>query len=134
LFNILNSNKMADVKQIAETLVNLTVKEVNELAAILKDEYGIEPAAAAAVMVAGGGAGAGEAAEEKTAFDVILKAGGANKLAVVKLVKELTGNGLKESKDLVDGAPSTLKEGVAKDEADALKKALEEAGAEVEVK
>ncbi|MFN5444836.1 MAG: 50S ribosomal protein L7/L12 [Crocinitomicaceae bacterium] len=125
---------MADVKQIAETLVNLTVKEVNELAAILKDEYGIEPAAAAAVMVAGGGAGAGEAAEEKTAFDVILKAGGANKLAVVKLVKELTGNGLKESKDLVDGAPSTLKEGVAKDEADALKKALEEAGAEVEVK
>ena len=124
---------MADVKQIAETLVNLTVKEVNELAAILKDEYGIEPAAAA-VMVAGGGAGAGEAAEEKTAFDVILKAGGANKLAVVKLVKELTGNGLKESKDLVDGAPSTLKEGVAKDEADALKKALEEAGAEVEVK
>jgi large subunit ribosomal protein L7/L12 len=134
LFNILNSNKMADVKQIAETLVNLTVKEVNELAAILKDEYGIEPAAAAAVMVAGGGAGAGEAAEEKTEFDVILKAGGANKLAVVKLVKELTGNGLKESKDLVDGAPSTLKEGVAKDEADALKKALEEAGAEVEVK
>jgi large subunit ribosomal protein L7/L12 len=134
LYNILNSNKMADVKQIAETLVNLTVKEVNELAAILKDEYGIEPAAAAAVMVAGGGAGAGEAAEEKTAFDVILKAGGANKLAVVKLVKELTGNGLKESKDLVDGAPSTLKEGVAKDEADALKKALEEAGAEVEVK
>jgi len=125
---------MADVKQIAETLVNLTVKEVNELAAILKDEYGIERAAAAAVMVAGGGAGAGEAAEEKTAFDVILKAGGANKLAVVKLVKELTGNGLKESKDLVDGAPSTLKEGVAKDEADALKKALEEAGAEVEVK
>ena len=125
---------MADVKQIAETLVNLTVKEVNELAASLKDEYGIEPAAAAAVMVAGGGAGAGEAAEEKTAFDVILKAGGANKLAVVKLVKELTGNGLKESKDLVDGAPSTLKEGVAKDEADALKKALEEAGAEVEVK
>lgn len=125
---------MADVKQIAETLVNLTVKEVNELAAILKDEYGIEPAAAAAVMVAGGGAGAGEAAEEKTSFDVILKSGGANKLAVVKLVKELTGNGLKESKDLVDGAPSTLKEGVAKDEADALKKALEEAGAEVEVK
>ncbi len=125
---------MADLKQIAETLVNLTVKEVNELAAILKDEYGIEPAAAAAVMVAGGGAGAGEAAEEKTEFDVILKAGGANKLAVVKLVKELTGNGLKESKDLVDGAPSTLKEGVAKDEADALKKALEEAGAEVEVK
>jgi large subunit ribosomal protein L7/L12 len=125
---------MADLKQIAETLVNLTVKEVNELAAILKDEYGIEPAAAAAVMVAGGGAGAGEAAEEKTEFDVILKAGGPNKLAVVKLVKELTGNGLKESKDLVDGAPSTLKEGISKDEAEALKKALEEAGAEVEVK
>jgi large subunit ribosomal protein L7/L12 len=125
---------MADLKQIAETLVNLTVKEVNELAAILKDEYGIEPAAAAAVMVAGGGAGAGEAAEEKTEFDVILKAGGPNKLAVVKLVKELTGNGLKESKDLVDGAPSALKEGISKDEAEALKKALEEAGAEVEVK
>jgi large subunit ribosomal protein L7/L12 len=125
---------MADLKQIAETLVNLTVKEVNELATILKDEYGIEPAAAAAVMVAGGGAGAGEAAEEKTEFDVILKSGGANKLAVVKLVKELTGNGLKESKDLVDGAPSTLKEGVSKDEAEALKNALVEAGAEVEVK
>ena len=125
---------MADLKQIAETLVNLTVKEVNELATILKDEYGIEPAAAAAVMVAGGGAGAGEAAEEKTEFDVILKAGGANKLAVVKLVKELTGNGLKESKYLVDGAPSTLKEGVSKDEAEALKNALVEAGAEVEVK
>jgi len=125
---------MADLKQIAETLVNLTVKEVNELATILKDEYGIEPAAAAAVMVAGGAAGAGEAAEEKTEFDVILKAGGPNKLAVVKLVKELTGNGLKESKDLVDGAPSTLKEGVSKDEAEALKNALVEAGAEVEVK
>lgn len=126
---------MADLKQIAETLVNLTVKEVNELATILKDEYGIEPAAAAAVMVAGGGAGdAGAAAEEKTEFDVILKAGGANKLAVVKIVKELTGNGLKESKDLVDGAPSTLKEGVSKDEANALKAALEEAGAEVEIK
>ena len=126
---------MADLKQIAETLVNLTVKEVNELATILKDEYGIEPAAAAAVMVAGGGAGdAGAAAEEKTAFDVILKAGGANKLAVVKLVKELTGNGLKESKDLVDGAPATLKEGVSKDEAEGLKNALIEAGAEVEIK
>lgn len=125
---------MADLKQIAETLVNLTVKEVNELATILKDEYGIEPAAAAAVMVAGGGAGAGEAAAEKTEFDVILKSGGANKLAVVKLVKELTGNGLKESKDLVDGAPTTLKEAVSKDEANALKTALEEAGAEVEVK
>lgn len=125
---------MADLKQIAETLVNLTVKEVNELATILKDEYGIEPAAAAPVMMAGGGAGAGEAAAEKTEFDVILKSGGANKLAVVKLVKELTGNGLKESKDLVDGAPTTLKEAVSKDEANALKTALEEAGAEVEVK
>lgn len=125
---------MADLKQIAETLVNLTVKEVNELATILKDEYGIEPAAAAAVMVAGGGADAGAAVEEKTEFDVILKSGGANKLAVVKLVKELTGNGLKESKDLVDAAPSTLKEGISKDEAEALKAALIEAGAEVEVK
>ncbi len=124
---------MADLKQIAETLVNLTVKEVNELATILKDEYGIEPAAAAAVMVAGGG-GDAAAAEEKTEFDVILKAGGPNKLAVVKLVKELTGNGLKESKDLVDAAPSTLKEGISKDEAEALKAALIEAGAEVEVK
>jgi large subunit ribosomal protein L7/L12 len=124
---------MADLKQIAETLVNLTVKEVNELATILKDEYGIEPAAAAAVAVAAGGGDAG-VAEEKTAFDVILKAGGPNKLAVVKLVKELTGNGLKESKDLVDGAPTTLKEGVSKDEAEGLKKSLEEAGAEVEVK
>jgi len=121
---------MADLKQIAETLVNLTVKEVNELATIMKDEYGIEPAAAAPVMVAGGaGGGAEEAAAEKTEFDVILKAGGANKLAVVKLVKELTGNGLKESKDLVDAAPSTLKEGVSKDEAEGLKKSLEEAGA-----
>lgn len=125
---------MADLKQIAETLVNLTVKEVNELATILKDEYGIEPAAAAPVMVAGGAAGGGEAAVEKTEFDVILKAGGANKLAVVKLVKELTGNGLKESKDIVDGAPATLKEAVSKDEAEGLKKALEEAGAEVEIK
>jgi large subunit ribosomal protein L7/L12 len=125
---------MADLKQLAETLVNLTVKEVNELATILKDEYGIEPAAAAPVMVAGGAAAGGEAAAEKTEFDVILKAGGANKLAVVKLVKELTGNGLKESKDLVDAAPSTLKEAVSKDEAEGLKKALEEAGAEVEIK
>jgi large subunit ribosomal protein L7/L12 len=125
---------MADLKQIAETLVNLTVKEVNELATILKDEYGIEPAAAAPVMMAGGGAAAGEAAAEKTEFDVVLKSGGANKLAVVKLVKELTGNGLKESKDLVDGAPTTLKEAVSKDEAAALKTALEEAGAEVEIK
>ena len=125
---------MADLKQIAETLVNLTVKEVNELATILKDEYGIEPAAAAPVMVAGGAAGGGEAAAEKTEFDVILKSGGANKLALVKLVKELTGNGLKESKDIVDGAPATLKEAVSKDEAEGLKKALEEAGAEVEIK
>ncbi|MEY4288356.1 MAG: hypothetical protein RLZZ30_444 [Bacteroidota bacterium] len=126
---------MADLKQIAETLVNLTVKEVSELATILKDEYGIEPAAAAPVMMAGGAAaGGGEAAAEKTEFDVILKAGGANKLAVVKLVKELTGNGLKESKDLVDAAPATLKEGVSKDEAEGLKKSLEEAGAEVEIK
>ena len=125
---------MADLKQIAETLVNLTVKEVSEIATIMKDEYGIEPAAAAPVMVAGAGAGAGEAAVEQTEFDVILKAGGPNKLAVVKLVKELTGNGLKESKDLVDAAPSTLKEGVSKDEAEGLKKSLEEAGAEVEVK
>jgi large subunit ribosomal protein L7/L12 len=124
---------MADLKQIAETLVNLTVKEVNELATILKDEYGIEPAAAAPVMMAAAGGG-GEAAAEKTEFDVILKAGGPNKLAVVKLVKELTGNGLKESKDLVDNAPSALKEGVSKDEAEGLKKSLEEAGAEVEVK
>jgi large subunit ribosomal protein L7/L12 len=125
---------MADLKQIAETLVNLTVKQVNELATILKDEYGIEPAAAAPVMMAGGTGGGGEAAAEQTEFDVILKAGGANKLAVVKLVKELTGNGLKESKDLVDGAPTTLKEGVSKDEANALKTQLEEAGAEVEIK
>jgi len=128
---------MAELKQIAETLVNLTVKEVNELAAILKEEYGIEPAAAAPVMVAGGAAAGGgdaAAAEEQTEFTVILKASGANKLAVVKLVKELTGQGLKESKDLVDGAPATLKEGVSKDEAEGLKKSLEEAGAEVEVK
>ncbi|MBA9078815.1 50S ribosomal protein L7/L12 [Rufibacter immobilis] len=127
---------MADLKAFAEQLVNLTVKEVNELATILKDEYGIEPAAAAPVMVAGGAAGgdAGAAAEEKTSFDVVLKSAGASKLAVVKLVKELTGLGLKEAKELVDGAPKPLKEGVAKDEADSLKKQLEEAGAEVEVK
>jgi large subunit ribosomal protein L7/L12 len=126
---------MAELKQIAETLVNLTVKEVNELAAILKEEYGIEPAAAAPVMMAGGGGGAEAAAvEEQTEFNVILKAAGPNKLAVVKLVKELTGNGLKESKDLVDGAPATLKEAVSKDEAEGLKKSLEEAGAEVEIK
>jgi large subunit ribosomal protein L7/L12 len=126
---------MAELKQIAETLVNLTVKEVNELAAILKEEYGIEPAAAAPVMMAGGGGGAeAAAAEEQTEFNVILKAAGPNKLAVVKLVKELTGNGLKESKDLVDSAPATLKEAVSKDEAEGLKKSLEEAGAEVEIK
>lgn len=128
---------MADLNKIAETLVNLTVKEVSELATILKDEYGIEPAAAAPVMMAGGAAASGggdEAAAEKTEFDVILKFGGPNKLQVVKLVKELTGNGLKESKDLVDAAPSTLKEGVSKDEAEGLKKSLEEAGAEVEIK
>ena len=126
---------MAELKQIAETLVNLTVKEVNELAAILKEEYGIEPAAAAPVMMAGGGGGAEAAAvEEQTEFNVILKAAGPSKLAVVKLVKELTGNGLKESKDLVDGAPTTLKEAVSKDEAEGLKKSLEEAGAEVEIK
>ena len=120
---------MADLKQIAETLVNLTVKEVSELATIMKDEYGIEPAAAA-VAVGGGG----EAAEAQTEFDVILNAGGLSKLAVVKLVKELTGNGLKESKDMVDSAPTTIKEGVSKDEAEGLKKSLEEAGAEVEIK
>jgi large subunit ribosomal protein L7/L12 len=126
---------MADLKAFAEQLVNLTVKEVNELATILKDEYGIEPAAAAPVMMAGGGAAEGGAAvEEKTAFDVILKSAGASKLAVVKLVKELTGLGLKEAKEVVDSAPKALKEGVAKDEAESLKKALEEAGAEVEIK
>jgi large subunit ribosomal protein L7/L12 len=126
---------MADLKAFAEQLVNLTVKEVNELAGILKDEYGIEPAAAAPVMVAGGGAAAAdEAPEEKTSFDVILKAAGGAKLAVVKLVKDLTGLGLKEAKELVDGAPKPLKEGVTKDEAESLKKQLEEAGAEVEVK
>jgi len=124
---------MAVLKAFAEQLVNLTVKEVNELAQILKDEYGIEPAAAA-VAVAAPAAGGGAAAEEKTSFDVILKSAGANKLAVVKLVKELTGLGLKEAKDLVDGAPKPLKEGVAKDEAEALKSQLTEAGAEVEVK
>lgn len=122
---------MADVKAIAEQLVNLTVKEVQELSTILKDEYGIEPAAAAVVVAGGGGAAA---AEEKTSFDVVLKSGGGNKLAVVKLVKELTGLGLKEAKDLVDGAPGTLKEGVSKEEAASLKEKLVEAGAEVEIK
>ena len=125
---------MADLKAFAEQLVNLTVKEVNELAQILKEEYGIEPAAAA-VAVAAPAAGAGAAAaEEKTEFDVILKNAGAQKLAVVKLVKELTGLGLKEAKELVDGAPKAVKEGVTKDEAEGLKKSLEEAGAEIEVK
>ena len=126
---------MADLKAFAEQLVNLTVKEVNELAGILKDDYGIEPAAAAApVMAAGGGAEGGAAAEEKTEFDVILKAAGSAKLAVVKLVKELTGLGLKEAKEIVDSAPKAIKEGIAKDEAEGLKKQLEEAGAEVELK
>ncbi len=124
---------MADLKAFAEQLVNLTVKEVQELATILKDEYGIEPAAAA-VAVAAPGAGAGAAVEEKTSFDVILKAAGPNKLAIVKLVKDLTGLGLKEAKDLVDGAPKPVKEGVTKDEANALNQQLTEAGAEVEVK
>lgn len=127
---------MADLKTFAEKLVNLTVKEVNELAQILKEEYGIEPAAAAAVVAAPGAAIGGEAAvaEEKTTFDVILKHAGQAKLGVVKLVKELTSLGLKESKELVDAAPKAIKEGVSRDEAEALKKQLEEAGAEVEVK
>ena len=123
---------MADIKAIAEELVNLTVKEVNELANVLKEEYGIEPAAAAVAVAAPAAAGAA-AAEEKTAFDVVLKSAGAAKLQVVKAVKEQCGLGLKEAKELVDGAPSKLKEGVAKEEAEALKKALEEAGAEVEI-
>jgi len=123
---------MADIKAMAESLVNLTVKEVNELATILKDEYGIEPAAAAVAVAAGGGGA--DAAEEKTEFDVVLKAAGAAKLKVVKAVKELCGLGLKEAKELVDSAPANIKEGVSKDEADALKTALEEVGAEVEVK
>jgi len=127
---------MADIKKIADNLVNLTVKEVNELTEILKEEYGIEPAAAAvAIAPAGGGAsGGGSDDAAKTEFDVVLKAAGGSKLAVVKLVKELTGKGLKDAKDLVDAAPSNLKEGVAKDEAEAMKKQLEEAGAEVELK
>jgi large subunit ribosomal protein L7/L12 len=127
---------MANLTQLAEQLVNLTVKEVKELTDILKDQYGIEPAAAGAVVVAAAAGGGSEAAseEEKTSFDVILKSAGAQKLAVVKLVKDLTGLGLKEAKDLVDGAPKAIKEGVAKDEAEALKKSLEEAGAEVEIK
>ena len=126
---------MADLKEFAEQLVNLSVKEVSELATILKDEYGIEPAAAAAVAAApGAGGGDGEAVEEKTSFDVILKAPGGSKLAVVKLVKELTGLGLKEAKELVDSSPKEVKQGVSKDEAEAMQKQLEEAGAEVEVK
>ena len=124
---------MADLKEFAEQLVNLTVKEVNELATILKDEYGIEPAAAA-VASAGPAAGGEESAEEQTEFTVVLKAAGASKLAVVKLVKELTGLGLKEAKGLVDSAPANVKEAVSKDEAEGLKTSLEEAGAEVEVK
>lgn len=125
---------MADLKAFAEQLVNLTVKEVNELANILKEEYGIEPAAAAVAVAAPAAGGAAAAAEEKTSFDVILKSAGAQKLAVVKLVKELTSLGLKEAKELVDAAPKAIKEGVSKDEATALKAQLEEAGAEVEVK
>ena len=125
---------MADLKAFAEQLVNLTVKEVNELANILKEEYGIEPAAAAVAVAAPAAGGAAAAAEEKTSFDVILKSAGAQKLAVVKLVKELTSLGLKEAKELVDAAPKAMKEGVSKDEATALKSQLEEAGAEVEVK
>ena len=124
---------MADIKAIAEELVNLTVKEVNELATVLKEEYGIEPAAAAVAVAAGPAASGAEAAEEKTSFDVVLKSAGAAKLQVVKAVKEQCGLGLKEAKELVDGAPSKVKEGVAKEEAEALKKALEEAGAEVEL-
>lgn len=124
---------MADIKALAEQLVNLTVKDVQELADVLKADYGIEPAAAAVVAVAGGGAGAGAAAEEKTAFDVILKNAGASKLNVVKVVKDLTGLGLKEAKELVDGAPKTLKEGVSKAEAEDIKAKLTEAGAEVEI-
>lgn len=123
---------MADVKAIAETLVNLTVKEVQELATVLKDQYGIEPAAAAVVV--SGGAGGGEAAEAKTTFDVVLTEAGAAKLGVVKVVKDLTGLGLKEAKDLVDGAPKAVKQGISKEEAESIKKALEEAGAKVEVK
>lgn len=125
---------MADIKAIAETLVNLTVKEVNELATVLKEEYGIEPAAAAVAVAAGPAAGAAEVAEEKTSFDVVLKAAGANKLQVVKAVKEQTGLGLKEAKDIVDAAPATVKEGLDKAAAEALKKALEDVGAEVELK
>lgn len=125
---------MADLKAFAEQLVSLSVKEVNELAKILKDDYGIEPAAAAVAVAAPAAGGGAAAAEEKTAFDVILKSGGANKLAVVKIVKDLTGLGLKEAKDLVDGAPKPVKEGISKAEADDIVAKLKEAGAEVEVK
>ena len=127
---------MADIKELAEQLVNLTVKEVNELADVLKEEYGIEPAAAAAVAVAapGGGAGGDEGGEEKSEFDVVLVSPGGAKLQIVKLVKELTGLGLKEAKEIVDSAPKPIKEGLAKDEAEGIKKQLEEAGAEVELK
>ena len=126
---------MADIKKIAKELVNLSVKDVSELANILKDEYGIEPAAAATVVAGGGAAGGGaaDAAEEKTSFNITLKSAGASKLAVVKLVKEITGLGLKDAKDMVDGAPKAIKEGVPKDEAESAKKQLEEAGAEVEL-
>ena len=126
---------MADLKSIADQLVNLSVKDVSELANIMKDEYGIEPAAAATVVsaAAAGGEAGGEAAEEKTNFNIVLKSAGGSKLAVVKLVKELTGLGLKDAKDMVDGAPKAIKEGVAKDEAEAAKKQLEDAGAEVEL-
>ena len=125
---------MADIKAMAEELVNLTVKEVNELAAVLKEEHGIEPAAAAVAVATPGGGGDAGGGEEKSEFDVILTAAGGSKLQVVKAVKELTGLGLKEAKELVDGAPKAIKEGVGKDEADGIKKALEEAGAEVELK
>lgn len=125
---------MAELKEFAEQLVNLSVKEVNELAKILKEEYGIEPAAAAVAVAAGGGVGAAAVVEEKTAFDVILKNAGPNKLQVVKVVKELTGLGLKEAKDLVDGAPKPVKEGTSKEDAESIKAKLVEAGAEVEVK
>jgi large subunit ribosomal protein L7/L12 len=125
---------MADLKAFADQLVNLTVKEVSELAKILKDEYGIEPAAAAVAVAAPTGGGGGEAAAEKSTFDVILKAPGGAKLAIVKLVKEITGLGLKEAKDLVDGAPKPVKEGISKEEANSIKQQLEEAGAEIEVK
>src|SRR5213082_2779378 len=133
---VIKSKKMADLKSFAEQLVNLSVKEVNELAKILKEEYGIEPAAAAVAVAgpAGGGGAAAPAAEEKTAFDVILKSGGAAKLQVVKIVKDLTGLGLKEAKDLVDGAPKPIKEGIAKAEAEEIAAKLKDAGADVEVK